>query len=96
MHATVTTTQPNFVDADLTGIDNSIEPKTRAARLVEPGSVQVLSAIGDERSALVTVTFQIGLGPGGTMVTMARSCLYLIDESGKIQEERDAFFILSQ
>jgi hypothetical protein len=30
------------------------------------------------------------------MVTMARSCLYLIDENEKIKEERDAFFILSK
>lgn len=96
VHVTVTTTQPNFGDAELTGIDNYMEPKTRAARLIEPGSVQVLSAIGDERSALIAVTFKIGLGPGGTMVTMARSCLYLIDENKKIKEERDAFFILSQ
>lgn len=60
------------------------------------GSVQVLSAIGDERSALITCTFKIGLGPGGTLVTMVRSCLYLIDENKKIKEERDAFFILSK
>jgi hypothetical protein len=30
------------------------------------------------------------------MVTMARSCLYLIDENKKIKEERDAFFLLSR
>jgi hypothetical protein len=96
VHATVTTTQPNFVDAELTGIDNYMEPKKRAARLVEPGSVQVLSAIGDERSALVTVTFEIGLGQGATMVTMARSCLYRIDDDRKIKEERDSFFLLSR
>jgi hypothetical protein len=89
VHATVTTTQPNFGDADLRGVDSYMEPKTKAARLIEPGSVQVLSAIGDGRSALVTVTFQIRLGPGGTMATMARSCLYLIDENKKIKEERD-------
>jgi hypothetical protein len=63
VHATVTTTE-HSVDAELTGIDSYMDPKTRAARLVKPGSVQVLSAIGDERSALVTVTFEIGLGPG--------------------------------
>ncbi|MGA7121389.1 MAG: hypothetical protein WBY94_14895 [Polyangiaceae bacterium] len=68
MHATVTSTQRG--DADLRGIDNYMGPKTKAARLLEPGSVEVVSAIGDERSALVT-TFKIGLGPGGTMVTMA-------------------------
>jgi hypothetical protein len=95
VHATVTTMQPNFGDADLKGVDNYMEPKTKAARLIEPGSVQVVSAIGDERSALITCTFKIGFGPGGTMVTMARSCLYLMDENEKIKEERDAFFILS-
>jgi hypothetical protein len=89
VHVTVTTTQPGFGDADLRGIDHYMRPKTKAAQLIEPGSVQVLSAIGDERSALVTVTFKIGLGPGGAMVTMARSCLYLIDENKKIKEERD-------
>ena len=29
------------------------------------------------------------------MVTMARSCLYLLDENKKIKEERDSFFVLS-
>jgi hypothetical protein len=42
------------------------------------------------------VTFRIGLGPGGTMVTMARAILYLLDENKKIKEERDEYFILSQ
>jgi hypothetical protein len=56
----------------------------------------VLSSIGDEIHALITTTFRIGLGPDGKMVTMARACLYLIDENKKIKDERDAFFILSQ
>ncbi|HLK89484.1 MAG TPA: hypothetical protein VKZ18_06305 [Polyangia bacterium] len=29
------------------------------------------------------------------LVTMARSCLYLVDERGRIEDERDCFFILS-
>jgi hypothetical protein len=96
VHATVATTQPGFGDADLSGIDGYMGPKTKAASLIEPGSVQVLSAVGDERSALVACTFKIALGPGGTMMTMARSCLYLIDENRKIKEERDTFFLLSE
>jgi hypothetical protein len=71
-----------------------MEPKIKAAQLVEPGSVHEVSAIGDERNALIVVTFRIGLGPGGTLVTMARSCLYLLNEDEKIAEERDAFYIL--
>jgi hypothetical protein len=69
--------------------------KVKAAQLIEPGSVQVIGTIGDETNALTLVTFRIGIGPGGTMVTMARSCLYLLDENKKIKEERDAFVLLS-
>lgn len=95
VHASVTSTDPQFPGGgDFTGVDTYMDRKTKAARLVEPGSVRVISTIGDELNALILVTFRIGLGPGGTMVTMARSCLYALDESGKIKEERDAFFIL--
>lgn len=95
VHALITSTHPQFAGGEFTGTDTYMERKTRAAKLIEPGSLQVLSSIGDDRNALVLATFRIGLGPGGTMVTMARSCLYLLDESRKIKDERDAFFILS-
>jgi hypothetical protein len=41
------------------------------------------------------VTFRIAMGLNGSLVTMARSCLYLIDEHQKIKDERDSFFLLS-
>lgn len=94
VHAWVTSTQPEFGTAELTGADVYMAPKIKAAQLIEPGSVHEISAIGDERNALILVTFKIGLGPGGTMVTMARSCLYCIDDNGKIAEERDMFYVL--
>jgi len=96
VHAVVTTTQPMKATAELTGIDAYMEPKIKAAQLIEPGSVHEISAIGDERNALILVTMRIGLGPGGTMVTLARAILYLLDENKKIKEERDEYFILSQ
>jgi hypothetical protein len=96
VHAVVTTTQPMKALAELTGIDAYMEPKIKAAQLIEPGSVHEISAIGDESNALILVTMRIGLGPGGTMVTMARAILYLLDENKKIKEERDEYFILSQ
>ncbi|HYB00647.1 MAG TPA: nuclear transport factor 2 family protein [Ktedonobacteraceae bacterium] len=94
VHALVTGTQRDTVD--FTGIDNYMERKKRGALLVEPGSAQVISAIGDERNALILATMRIALGPGGSMVTMARACLYLLDENKKIKEERDEYFVLSQ
>ncbi|MBV9712215.1 MAG: hypothetical protein JO011_15010 [Ktedonobacteraceae bacterium] len=96
VHAVVTTTQPMKAPAELRGIDVYMEPKIKAAQLIEPGSVQEISAIGDESNALILITLRIGLGPGGTMVTMARAILYLLDENKKIKEERDEYFILSQ
>ena len=96
VHALVTSTMPNFGGGEITGIDNYMARKVKAAQLIEPGSVQVIGTIGDESNALTLVTFRIGMGPGGSMVTMARSCLYLLDEGKKIKEERDSFFLLSQ
>lgn len=96
VHAVVTTTQPMKAPVELTGIDAYMEPRMKAAQLIESGSVHEISAIGDERNALILVTMRIGLGPGGTMVTMTRAILILLDEDKKIKEERDEYFILSQ
>jgi hypothetical protein len=95
VHAVVTTTMPTLSGSEITGIDDYMARKIKASQLIEPGSVQVLSTIGDERNALVLISFRIGFGPGGTMVTMARACLYLLDEHNKIKEERDEFCVLS-
>jgi hypothetical protein len=94
VHAVVTGTQRDT--AEFTGIDNYMERKKMGAQLVEPGSAQMISAIGDERNALILATMRIALGPGGTMVTMARAMLYLLDENKKIKEERDEYLVLSQ
>ena len=94
VHALVTSTQAGFGTAELAGVDAYMGPKIKAARLIEPGSVREVAALGDERNALILVTFRIGLGQGGSMVTMARSCLYRLDENEKIKEERDAFYVV--
>ena len=94
VHAVVTTTHPMKATAELTGIDAYMEPKIKAALLIESGSVHEISAIGDESNALILVTMRIGLGPGGTMVTLARAILYLLDENKKIKEERDGYLVL--
>jgi hypothetical protein len=96
IHVVATTTQPMLPSGEASGIDNYMERLIKTTPLIEPGSVQVISAIGDERNALVLETLRIGLGPGGTMVTLARASLYLLDENEKIIEERDEFCVLSQ
>jgi hypothetical protein len=96
VHALVTSTTPNFIGGEFTGIDTYMKRRMQGAQLVEPGSVRVLSTIGDDRNALVLITLRVGLGPGGALMTMARACLYLLDENEKISDERDQFFLLSR
>ena len=61
IHALVASTQPQFGGraSEFTGIDDYMARKTQAAQLLQPGSVEVLSSIGDQSGALVTVTFRI-------------------------------------
>lgn len=94
VHAVVASTQ--FKLGEYTGIDDYMKVKVKAAQLIEPGSVQILSTIGDESNALIMMIFKIAMGPGGAMVTMARTGLYSLDENKKIKEECDSFFILSE
>ena len=97
VHAWVTNTQPNFGrTVEFTGVDEYMARKVKGAQLVEHGSVKVIATFGDESNALILVTFRIGLGPSGTMVTMARACLCSLDDNKKIKEERDEFLVLSQ
>ena len=63
VHTWVTSTQAGFGTSELTGVDAYMGPKTKAAQLIEPGSVHEICAIGDERNALIVVTFRIALGP---------------------------------
>ena len=95
VHALVTTISPQWRSVELRGIENYMGPKMKGAQLVEPGSVHVRSAVGDERRALILATMRIALGPGGTMVTMARALLYFLDENRHIKEEVDQFVVLS-
>lgn len=96
VHVVATTTQPMLPGGEASGIDNYMERLIKTVQLIEPGSVHVISAIGDERNALILETLRIGLGPGGPMVTLARASLYLLDENKKITEERDEFCVLSE
>lgn len=95
VHVVATSTQSTLPGGEASGIDDYMERLIKTVQFIEPGSVQVISAIGDARNALVLETLRIALGPGGTMVTLARASLYLLDENNKIIEERDEFCVLS-
>ncbi len=95
VHVAATSTQPTLPSGEATGIDNYLERLINTVKFIEPGSVQVISAVGDESNALILETLRIALGPDGSMVTLARASLYSLDENRKIKEERDEFCVLS-
>ena len=96
VHAVVTTTHPNFRCSEFSGVDTYMQRKVKGAQLVEPGSVRIISTIGDASNAMILMTMRIGLGSNEKMVTMARACLATLDEFEKIKGESDQFFVLSE
>ncbi len=62
VHVVATTTQPTLPSGESSGIDNYMDRLMKTVQLIEPGSVNVISAIGDESNALVLETLRIDLG----------------------------------
>jgi hypothetical protein len=92
VHVKAMSTQPIMKDTDLTGIDDYMHGLKEFAQAVVPGSLQVDATLGDERNALLMVTVQAALGPGGAKVTLPAARLYLLDEDDKIEAEQVIFF----
>jgi len=93
VHVTVTTTQPIMTATDTTGIDAYMDGLIKFAQAVVPGSARVIASVGDERNALLMVTVQAALGPGGAQVPLSAARLYLLDEHNKIKAEQVVFFV---
>lgn len=85
-----TTTLPIMAATHLTGAGPYMEGLIQFAQAVTPGSATVLSAVGDERNALVMLTVEANLGHGAMTLPAAR--MYLIDEAGQITAEQVIFF----
>ncbi len=95
VHVRATTTQPVMKDTDLTGADDYMHGLKEFAQGVLPASLDVNASLGDERNALIMVTVQAALGPGGAKVALPAARLYLLDEDEKIKAEQVVFFARS-
>jgi SnoaL-like domain len=93
VRVTAVTTAPYPPDTDLTGADDYMTGLVAYAEPIVPGSVQVLSAVGDDSSALLTLNLRMAGGPFGAGVSAPCARLYQIDEQGKIKAERIVFFV---
>ena len=85
-----TTTQPIMAPTHLTGAGPYMQGLTYFAQTVIPGSAVILSAVGDERNALLSLTVEADLGQGKVVLPGAR--LYLLDDDDKIKAEQVIFF----
>lgn len=73
-------------------LDTNVRGLEEFAQAVVPGSLLVNATLGGERNALLMVTVQAALGPGGAKATFPAARLYLLDEGDKIKVERVVFF----
>jgi SnoaL-like domain len=94
VHVTATTTIPGMKDTDLTGIEDYMQGLIEFAQPIVPGSARILATVGDERNSLILLTVQGAFGPDGAMVTLPGARLALLDEDGRIKEERVVFFTM--
>jgi hypothetical protein len=84
-----TSTAQDVPKGELVGADAYMEGLTSFAGAVDPGSQNVLAAVGDEANALITLT--VTMNSGKTTLHGAR--LYLINDDGKIQAEQVIFYV---
>ena len=90
---TVTAADPNFPRTDLHGVDAYMPGLIEFAQAVVPGSVEVLSSIGDETLAIVTMNLKVKFGPDAPEMAAPGSRMYVFDENGKIKIEHVVFFV---
>jgi hypothetical protein len=89
----ITSTNPTLPVTRTSGIDDYMTGLIAFAQAVVPGSARVLSAIGDERNALITLTVRAAFPPSGQEVTLPGSRLYLLDGDDKIASEQVIFYL---
>jgi hypothetical protein len=90
VHVTAVTTLPTMAAVDATGIDDYLTGLNEFTRAVVPGGARIIASAGDERNALLTLTVDVHFGAGPTVLAASR--LYLLDDEGRIQDERIIFF----
>ena len=93
VRVTAVTTAPYPPDTDLSGADDYMTGLVAYAEPIVPGSLRVLSATGDDTSALLTLSLRMAGGPFGAGAEAPCARLYLIDKNGKIKTERIVFFV---
>jgi len=89
----ITSTNPTLPETRTSGIDDYMTGLVAFAQAVVPGSARVVSELGDERNALITLTVRAAFPPSGQEVTLPGARLYRLDENEKIASEQVIFYL---
>jgi hypothetical protein len=79
---------------ELAGMDEYMQGLIEFAQIVVPGTAQVITAWGDDRRALLTLTVRVAFGSDAPQMTLIGARTYAFDERGKIAEEQVVFFVV--
>jgi ketosteroid isomerase-like protein len=92
VRVTATTASPYPPDTELSGVDNYMEGLVAYAQPIVPGSLRVLTSVGDDTNALLTLTVTMAGGPFGEGADAPCARLYLVKD-GKIKTEKIVFYV---
>jgi hypothetical protein len=89
VHVVAASTQPHLPYTDATGIDKYMEGLMKFGEVVVPKSAKVIESTGDKQNALVMVSVKTNWS------SLIGARLYMLNEEGKIKEERVIFSVFS-
>jgi hypothetical protein len=100
---TITTTQPRPQTFELNGADDYMTGLTSSARFAVPGSLRIAASTGDERNAMLMLSYVVDFGSGneadfgtdawkGTW-TLSVARLYRLDDKARIEAEHVTYYM---
>jgi hypothetical protein len=100
---TITTTQPLSQSFELNGVDDYMKGLASSARFAVPGSLRIAASTGDERNAMLMLTYVVDFGSGNEanfgadawngQWTLSAARLYRLDDMAKIEAEHVTYYM---
>jgi hypothetical protein len=100
---TITTTQPLPQTLELNGVDDYMKGLASSARFAVPGSLRIAASTGDERNAMLMLTYLVDFGSGNEtdfgadawkgQWTLSVARLYRLDDKAKIEAEHVTYYM---
>jgi hypothetical protein len=100
---TIITTQPLPQTLELNGADDYMKGLVFASRFAVPGSLRIAASTGDERNAMLMLTYLVDFGSGNEADfgagawkgewTLSVARLYRLDDKARIEAEHVTYYM---